>query len=166
MIKEWQGITPEISEDAFVAETAIIIGKVKIESKASIWFGAVLRGDIEDIVIKEGANIQDNCVIHTSPNLPVVVGENTTVGHLAMLHGCKIGKNCLIGMSAVILDGAVVPDNTIVAAGAVVPPGKKLESGIIWAGNPAKPLREIRPEEIEMIKKNAAHYIELANSYN
>ncbi len=165
MIADYKNHSPKIDKTAFVAKNATIIGKVELKENSSVWYGVVLRGDIEPIIIGKNSNIQDNSVCHTSPNLPVIVGENVTVGHNVTLHACKIGNNCLIGMNAVILDGVEIPDNVIVGAGSVVPPNKKLEPNSLYMGIPAKKVKELTKEDIEKVIKNAVHYIELSEEH-
>lgn len=139
--------TPQVDETAYVAHGAILLGAVKIGAKANVWPGAILRADIEEIVIGEGSSIQDGVCIHLADDLPTVVGKYVTVGHRAMLHGCKIGDGCLIGMSSTILDGAEIGPGSIVAAGAVVPPRMKVPAGSMVVGCPAKIKKELTPEE-------------------
>ncbi|MDA3793379.1 MAG: gamma carbonic anhydrase family protein [Elusimicrobia bacterium] len=162
MKKDYRAATPDIAKNTYIARSAAIIGRVKISEKSSIWPGAVIRGDIEQIEIKESSNIQDGVLIHTSPDFPVIIEKNVTVGHGAVLHGCKIKSNVLIGMGAILLDGAVVEEETIVAAGSLVPEGKILQSGWLYMGSPAVKKREINDTQKEMIIKRAQEYIELA----
>ncbi|MBN1624790.1 MAG: gamma carbonic anhydrase family protein [Clostridia bacterium] len=161
----YKGIYPKIHESAYVAPSADVIGAVYIEEDCSIWHNAVLRGDVDDIIIRKGANIQDGCILHCSHKMKTTVGEGTTVGHNAVLHSCTIGKNSLIGMGAVILDGAVIGDNCLVAAGALVTPGTNVPDGVMVMGSPAKVKRELVEEEIKGIRENAKEYIALKNEY-
>jgi len=161
MIKGIKGIEPNIHEDAFVADTAAVIGNVNIGKGSSIWYGAVLRGDIENITIGEFTNVQDNSVIHTETGIPTKVGNYTVIGHNAIVHGCTIGNNCLIGMGAIILNRAVIGDNCIIGAGALVPEGKVIPPNSLVLGVPGKVVREVTDEEIESIKRNAMRYNEL-----
>ncbi len=171
LIKELRGFTPEIGEDVFLAETAVVIGDVKIAKGASIWYNAVLRGDVNSITIGEGSNIQDGVVIHTlytgsrTPS-QTHIGRNVSVGHNAIIHGGIIEDDCLIGMGATILDNAVVGSGSIVAAGALVLSGAKLEPNSLYAGVPAKRIREIAPEQREeVIKRTARDYHLYASWY-
>lgn len=152
---------PIIHPETFVADKAVIIGRVVLKKGASVWYNAVLRADFADIVIGEYSNIQDNCVIHVDYDTPTVLGNYVTVGHGAILHACKIGDNTLIGMGAVVLDRAVIPGNCLVAAGALVPPGKAFPEGTLILGNPAKVARSLTPEEIQHLREHALSYHEL-----
>ncbi len=163
MIKSFQHFTPEIHSSAWIAENATIIGEVVIAAECSIWYNAVLRGDVGAISIGEGSNIQDGAMVHCTKNRSkTIIGERVVVGHHAILHGCQIENEVLIGMGAIILDEVVIPSQTIIAAGALVPENKKLISGYVYAGVPAKQLREIRPEELTHISVVAERYKELA----
>jgi len=161
MIRDLKGIKPEIHEDAFIAETASIIGNVIIGKGSSVWYGAVIRGDIEKITIGEFTNIQDNSVVHTETGIPTEIGNYTVVGHNAIVHGCTIGNNCLIGMGAIVLNKAVIGDNCIIGAGALVPEGKVIPPNSLVLGVPGKVVRQVTDEEIESIRKNALRYNEL-----
>ncbi len=161
----YKGIYPKVHETAYVAPSADVIGAVYLEEDCSVWPNAVLRGDIDDIIIRKGSNIQDGCILHCSHDMKTTVGEGTTVGHNAVLHSCTIGKNSLIGMGAVILDGAVIGDNCLVAAGSLVTPGMNIPDGSMVMGSPAKIKRELREEEIKGIRENALEYIALKNEY-
>lgn len=153
-----------IDSETFVAEKATIIGRVILKKGASIWHNAVLRADIADIVVGQYSNIQDNCVVHVDYDTPTIIGDYVTVGHGAILHGCKIGNNSLIGMGAVILDRAIIPNNCLVAAGALVPPGKTFLEGSLILGNPAKVARPLTSEEIKHLAEHARGYYELWKS--
>ncbi len=150
-----------IHPGSFIADKAVLIGRVIIKKGASIWYNAVLRADIADIVIGEYSNIQDNCVVHVDYDTPTIVGDYVTVGHGAILHACKIGNNTLIGMGAVVLDRAIIPDNCLVAAGSLVPPGKTFPEGTLILGNPARVARTLSPEEIKHLRQNALSYYDL-----
>lgn len=145
-----------------IFEGSKIIGNVKINAESSVWFNAVLRGDIESISIGKYSNVQDNCVIHSSKNYPVNLGDYVSVGHAAVLHGCEIGDNCLIGMNSTVLNGAKIGKNSIVGAGAVVTEGKVFEEGSLILGIPAKAIKKLTKEQIENIKDNAIRYVKLA----
>ena len=147
LIKTLNKVTPKIGKDCFLAETATLIGDVVIGNKCSIWYGAVLRGDVHYIKIGNNTNVQDNAVIHTTyKKSPTNIGNNVTIAHGAIIHGCTLQDNCMIGMNAVILDNAVVESNSIVAAGSVVTKGTVVESGSVYAGVPAKKVKDISPE--------------------
>ncbi|MEW6041965.1 MAG: gamma carbonic anhydrase family protein [Elusimicrobiota bacterium] len=160
MIKEFLGIKPRIDSTAYIYETAEIIGKVKIGKNASVWPGAVLRGDWEEIILAENSNIQDNVVVHTNTGSPTTIGKDVTIGHGAILHGCTIGNNCLIGMGAILLDKCVVEDNTVIGAGAIITEKKVIPAGSLALGAPAKVIRKLTQEEIFQIKEAAQHYID------
>lgn len=145
-------------------EGSKIIGNVKIDAESSIWYNAVLRGDIESITIGKYSNVQDNCVVHSSKNYPVELGDHVTVGHAAVLHGCKIEDNCLIGMNATVLNGAKIMKNCIVGAGALVTERKEFEEGSLILGTPAKAVRKLTDEEIKDIKDHAVRYAQLAKN--
>lgn len=165
MIKNFKDKKPKIDDDSFIAENASLIGDIHIEKGASIWYGAVLRGDIENISIGSYSNIQDNATVHTGYGIPTRVGECTVVGHNAIVHGCTIGDNCLIGMGAIILNGAVIGDNCIIAAGALVTERKVVPSNSFVLGLPGKIIRQVTEEEIRSIKNNAMEYNKLYKSY-
>ncbi|MBC7343249.1 MAG: gamma carbonic anhydrase family protein [Clostridia bacterium] len=163
LIREINGKKPQISPEALVLEGAVIAGDVKIARRANIWYNAVLRGDLAPISIGEETSIQDNVVIHADRGQEVVVGDQVTIGHGAVLHGCKIGNRVIIGMNAVVLDGAVVGDGSIVGANSLVKRGQQIPPGSIAVGSPAKVLRQVTPEETEGILRGVADYQELHN---
>ncbi|PHS36240.1 MAG: gamma carbonic anhydrase family protein [Alkaliphilus sp.] len=165
MIKSWREVTPEIDNSCFIAETADIIGDVKIGKNSNIWYGAVIRGDDKNIIIGENTNIQDNAVVHISNILPTIIGDNITVGHSAIIHACKIGDNTLIGMGSIILNGAEIGKNTIIGAGTMVPPGKKIPEGVLAFGSPVKIIRDLSDDEIMSITKSAKDYVGFANEH-
>lgn len=166
MIQKFKKFKPEIHENCFIAGNADIIGKVKIEEEASIWFGVVLRGDLNKIHIGKGSNIQDNSTVHVDTDGPgTTVGEYVSVGHNSVLHGCSIGNHSLVGMGSIILEGAVIGEETIVGAGSLVTSNKVIPSGVLCMGSPAKVIRELTEEEKKGLRKNAQEYIELANEY-
>jgi carbonic anhydrase/acetyltransferase-like protein (isoleucine patch superfamily) len=166
MVKPYKGIYPKIGKRVFIAENATVIGDVEIGSDSSIWFGAILRGDVNYIRVGECTSIQDGTVVHvTNQTHPTVIGSYVTVGHSVKLHGCTIEDNCLIGIGAIILDGAVIGENSIVAAGTLVPPNKKFPPGSLIMGFPASVKRELTEEEIEGLKKHALRYVEYKNQY-
>jgi carbonic anhydrase/acetyltransferase-like protein (isoleucine patch superfamily) len=156
---------PQIHESAWVAESAQVMGRVQLDQDASIWFGAVLRGDNEPIHIGQGSNIQDGSVLHSDIGQPMTVGPYVTVGHQAMLHGCTIGEGSLIGIGAIILNGARIGKNCLVGAGALVTEGKEFADGSMILGSPAKVVRQLTPEQIEGLRASARHYIHNAQRY-
>lgn len=147
-----------------IFEGAIVTKNVEIDEKSSVWFNAVLRGDIEPIKVGKSSNVQDNCVLHSSADHPLEVGDFVSVGHSAVLHGCKVEENSLIGMNATVLNGAVIKKNSIVGAGALVTEGREFPEGSLILGVPAKAVRKLSEEEIAGIKDNAVHYVEMAGS--
>ena len=166
MILEFEGKKPKIGKDVFVADTARVIGEVELGDEASIWYGAILRGDIGKIVVGKRSNVQDNSILHiTPPNYPVIIGDDVTVGHGVILHGCKIGSRSLIGMGAIVLDGVEIGEESIVAAGAVVPPGKKFPPRSLIMGVPAKVVREITDDDVKAILENAEEYVNLGKRH-
>jgi carbonic anhydrase/acetyltransferase-like protein (isoleucine patch superfamily) len=159
LVRSVRGFAPKIGKNCFLAETAVIIGDVIIGDDCSIWYGAVLRGDVNSIKVGSRVNIQDGAVLHTLYERSIVeIGDDVSVGHNAIIHGAKIGNNVLVGMGAILLDNAVIPDNTIIAAGALILSNAVLEPGI-WAGVPAKLVKPVTEESIRMISKNAKGYL-------
>ena len=150
--------TPRIDPSAYLAPGAVVIGDVVIRAGVSIWFNAVIRGDVEPIVIREGSNIQDGTVVHTDPGYPCDVGENVTVGHSAILHGCRIKPGVTIGMGATVLTGAVVGESALVAAHALVLEGAEIAPRTLIAGVPAKPRRILSDNEIARLLENTERY--------
>ncbi|WP_026475755.1 gamma carbonic anhydrase family protein [Alkaliphilus transvaalensis] len=165
MLKKLKNKKPVVDESCFIAETADLIGEISIGANSSIWYKAVLRGDVNSITIGENTNIQDNTVIHVSDVDPTIIGNNVTVGHSCIIHGTKIGNNALIGMGAIVLDGAEIGENTIIGAGSLVPQGKKIPSGVLALGSPAKVIRDLTDEEIEKLKISAEHYVEMGRDH-
>lgn len=165
MIKEYEGNKPLVDDDAYVAESADLIGKIEVGKEGSIWYNAVLRGDIEAIILGAYSNVQDGSTLHTSEGNPVKIGEYVTVGHNVILHGCEIKDHALIGMGSIVLDGAVIESNVLLGAGSLVPPGKIIPSGSLALGSPAKVVRSLTQEEIEHIHANALEYIELGKNH-
>lgn len=157
---------PTVHETAFIASNAAVIGDVRIGAQANIWFGCTIRGDVNDITIGARTNIQDNSVIHVTRNVQgTYIGDEVTVGHAAVLHACTIGNQAFIGMQACILDEAVVEDRAMVAAGALVTPGKVVKTGQLWAGRPARYMRDLTPEELNFLAISADNYVRLAAEY-
>lgn len=166
IILPYKGKLPKIAEDAFVAPNAVIIGDVEIASKANIWFGCVVRGDVHHIRIGEGTNIQDGTVIHVNRNNgPTIIGKYVTVGHQALLHACHLNDYSFIGMGAKVIDYAVVESHAMVAAGALISPKKIVKSHQLWAGVPAKFFRDMTQAEIDYIQISADNYIKLAGEH-
>jgi carbonic anhydrase/acetyltransferase-like protein (isoleucine patch superfamily) len=165
MIYDLEKNVPEISADSWVAPNAIIIGKVKLEKNSSIWFNAVLRGDIEKIVIGENSNIQDGSVLHTDPGCPLTVGKGVTVGHMVMLHGCEISDDTLIGIGSTILNKAKIGKNCIIGANTLVTENKTIPDNSLVLGSPGKVIRKVTDEEIKVIRENAKHYVKNSKRY-
>ena len=158
------GVAPELPEDGdvWVAPGAALIGRVRLERGASVWFNAVLRGDNEPIVVGRGSNVQDGCVCHTDMGFPLSIGPDCTVGHMAILHGCTIGAGSLVGMGATVLNGARIGSGVLVGAGALVTEGKELPDGTLVVGRPAKVVRELTATEREGLLESARRYAENA----
>ena len=165
MIYDLEKNVPEISSDSWVAPNAIIIGKVKLEKNSSIWFNAVLRGDIEKIVIGENSNIQDGSVLHTDPGCPLTVGKGVTVGHMVMLHGCEISDDTLIGIGSTILNKAKIGKNCIIGANTLVTENKVIPDNSLVLGSPGKVIRKVTDDEIKVICENAKHYVKNSKRY-
>jgi len=172
LILPFGGKVPRIAPDAFIADNATIIGDVTIGAGSSVWFGCVLRGDTNFIRVGSRTNLQDGTVVHVArtedgpgQGQGVAIGDNVLIGHMAMIHACTIGNGALIGMTACILDEAVVEDGAMVAAGSLVAPRKVVKSGELWAGRPAKLIRQMSPEEILYLTSGVDHYCELAQEY-
>ena len=165
IVKEFKGKKPQIGENVFVAENAALIGDVTVGNDCSIWYGAVLRGDVGSITLGDRVNVQECAVLHSTTDVSVVkIGNDVTVGHNAIVHGAVIGDNVLVGMGAVVLDNAVVPSGTVIAAGAVVLANSVLEPGI-YAGVPAKKVKDGSEAITKMIHDNAMEYAELIQEY-
>jgi len=166
VLRPYKGIFPDIHPTVYLSENVYVIGDVRIGEDSSVWFGSVIRGDVNYVRIGKRTNVQDNCVVHvTHDTYPTVVGDNVTVGHGVVLHGCRIGNNVLVGMRAVIMDGVEIEDYVLVGAGALVPPGKRIPSGVLVAGLPAKIVRELREEEVKLIEESADNYVSYKNEY-
>ncbi|MCG8427374.1 MAG: gamma carbonic anhydrase family protein [Chromatiales bacterium] len=172
-IRTFDGNTPKIAADAWVDESAVVIGDVEIGAGSSIWPLTVVRGDIHQIRIGERTNIQDASVLHVTHasdfnpgGFPLLIGDDVTVGHKVMLHGCEIQHHCLIGMGAIVMDGVVIEPYTIIAAGSLVPGGKVLESGYLWRGSPAKKVRELTAQERDYLEYVAANYVKLGAQHS
>ncbi|MBF0263693.1 MAG: gamma carbonic anhydrase family protein [Gammaproteobacteria bacterium] len=172
-LRKFKQYQPQVDHSAFVDPSAQVIGQVIIGKDSSIWPNVTIRGDVNNISIGEQSNIQDNSVLHvTSPypgspenGYPLKMGDRVTIGHQVILHGCKIGNLCLIGMGSCVLDGAVIEDNVLIAAGSLVAQNKRVKSGYLWMGRPAKPIRELTDEELNWLKISADHYVELKDQY-
>lgn len=153
---------PQIDSTAYITDSASVIGKVRLDANASVWFGVTIRGDNELIVIGEGSNVQENCVLHTDMGCPMVIGKHVTVGHQAMLHGCSIGDGTLVGIQAVIMNNAKIGKNCLIGAGALVTEGKEFPDNSVIYGRPAKVVRTLLPEEADKLAAVSEEYIKRA----
>lgn len=156
---------PQVAQNTFIAPNASIIGDVEIGPESSVWFGAVVRGDFSKITIGKRSNIQDLSLIHVTEGMPVVVGDDVTVGHRAILHSCKIGNRILIGMGAILMDGVVVEENSIVAAGSLLIEGTIVPAGKLILGRPGKVVRDLKEDELKWLTDSSLHYAECAKEY-
>ncbi len=161
----YKGLTPKCGNRCFVASSCDLIGNVELKDDANLWFGVVARGDMEKIVVGIGTNIQDLTMLHVDSNLPLTIGDYVSVGHKAVLHACTVEDHCLIGIGSVILDGAIISNNSVVSAGSVVPPGKKYPPYSMIRGTPAKAVRELREDEIQLYGNHYKTYIRLKDEY-
>lgn len=165
MVISYKHYKPSIGKNVYISENSTIIGRCFIGENCSIWYNSVVRADDNEIIVGRGTNIQDGCVVHCANAYKTIIGENVTVGHNVILHGCTIGNNCLIGMGSAILDGAVIGDNVIVGANSLITSGKKIPSGVLVMGSPAKVVRKLTSEEIEEIRHSAEGYIMFSKEY-
>lgn len=164
-IETFLGLTPKIDENAFIAKSAAIIGAVEIGEDCSIWHHTTIRGDANYIKIGKGTNIQDNSVVHIdSAQFPTIIGDYVTIGHSAIIHACTLETHSFIGMGSIIMDGSIVSSYSMVAAGALVTPGKMIPRGELWAGSPAKKMRNLTTKEFKMIEISAHRYIEVGKA--
>ena len=171
-IRAYLNHVPQLGERVYVDEAAVVIGKVSLADEVSIWCGAVVRGDVNTIQIGKRSNVQDGSVLHVtggSANHPVgsplIIGEDVTIGHHVTLHGCTIGNRVLVGMGAIVLDDVVIEDEVIIGAGSLVPPRKRLQSGLMYMGSPAKAVRELTEAEKAFLRQSAQNYVATAAAY-
>ncbi|ETR75686.1 acetyltransferase [Afipia sp. P52-10] len=166
-IYELDGQAPDLPSDGryWVADSAVLIGKVRLKPDASVWFGSVLRGDNEWIEIGEGSNVQENTVCHTDPGKPLIVGKNCTIGHNVILHGCTIADGCLIGMGAIVMNGAKLASGCVVGAGAIVTEDKEFPENSLIIGAPAKAVRTLTPEQVAQLTRGAPRYVANAKRF-
>jgi len=166
IILPYRDVAPRIAPDAFVAPGAAVIGDVEIGARSSVWFGCVLRGDVNYVRIGARTNLQDGTVVHVASDGPAtIIGDDVTVGHGAVIHACSLENGCFVGIRATVMDGAVVESGAMVAAGALVTPDKRVPAGELWAGAPARKVRELGEEEFAAYAAIAAHYVNLAREY-
>ena len=159
------GVRPQVAESAWIADSAQVMGRVDLAADVSVWFGAVLRGDTEEMRVGRGSNIQDGSVLHSDVGKPLTVGDNVTVGHQVMLHGCTIGDDSLIGIGAVVLNGARIGKGCLVGARALVTEGKEFPDGSMILGSPAKVVRALSPGELAGLRSSASHYVDNARRF-
>jgi len=171
-IRPHGGIWPKIGERAYVDPQACVIGRVTLGDDASVWPMAVLRGDVHTIEVGARTSVQDGAVLHVTHDgpykpggYPLVIGEDVTIGHRAMLHGCQVGNRCLIGMGAIVLDGVEIEDDVMIGAGALIAPRTRVTSRTLWLGSPARKARNLSAAELESLKYSAAHYVRVKNGY-
>jgi len=171
-LRPYRGRLPQLAARVYVDEAAVVIGDVVLGEDSSVWPCAVVRGDVSPIRIGARSSVQDGVVLHVTHDGPytpggrgLAIGDDVTIGHGAVLHACTVGNACLIGMGATVLDGVVIEDEVMVAAGALVPPGKRLPSRTLWAGNPARQLRELNDEQVEQLYYSARNYVKVKNDY-
>lgn len=171
-LRSFNGVLPLLEDGVFVDPSAVVIGNVSLAANVSIWPCVVIRGDVNAITIGEETNIQDGAVLHVThrsasnpEGYPLNIGKGVTVGHKVVLHGCTIGDLCLIGIGAIIMDGAIIEDRVMVGAGALVPPGKRLESGYLYVGSPARPSRPLKQEEIAYLSYSKDGYVRLKSQH-
>lgn len=171
-IRSYKGITPKTGEKCYIDESSILIGDIEVGENSSIWPLVAARGDVNIIRIGKRTNIQDGSILHVTrfseqnpEGYPLIIGDDVTVGHKCMLHGCNIGNRVLVGMGAIVMDGAVVEDDVFIGAGTLVPPNKTLKSGCLYMGNPMKQVRLLKDSESAFLKKSALNYVILKDEY-
>ncbi|MGQ9495525.1 MAG: gamma carbonic anhydrase family protein [Thermoanaerobaculaceae bacterium] len=164
-VRAYRNLRPTFGKRVFLASTAVVVGDVELGDDVNVWYGAVIRGDLAKVQVGIRTNIQDNVVVHVDSDAPTIVGADVTVGHGAILHGCRVEDGVLIGMHATVLTGAVVGRGALVAAGALVPPGMEVPPGMLVAGVPARVVRSVREEEARQIEAGLRHYLELKSRY-
>ncbi|ALO40560.1 gamma carbonic anhydrase family protein [Pseudoalteromonas phenolica] len=172
MIRSYKGIYPKLEKSVYVDESAVLVGDITLGEDSSVWPLVAARGDVNYIQIGERTNIQDGSVLHLTrksannpEGYPLIIGDDVTVGHKVMLHGCKLGNRILVGMGAIVMDNAIVEDDVIIGGGALVPPNKKLESGYLYVGSPVKQARPLTDSELAFLKISALNYVELKDDY-
>ncbi|MCK7630925.1 gamma carbonic anhydrase family protein [Shewanella sp. JNE10-2] len=171
-LRTYQGIHPQLGNNVYVDEASVLVGDIALDTDASIWPMVAARGDVNHIRIGKRSNVQDGSILHVTRKSsarpdghPLIIGDDVTIGHKAMLHGCKVGNRVLVGMGAIILDGAILEDDVILGAGSLVPPGKVLQSGYLYVGSPVKQARPLTPAEIAFLPESADNYVRLKNEY-
>lgn len=171
-LRTYQGIHPQLGNNVYVDEASVLVGDIALDTDASIWPMVAARGDVNHIRIGKRSNVQDGSILHVTRKSasrpeghPLLIGDDVTIGHKAMLHGCKVGNRVLVGMGAIILDGAILEDDVILGAGSLVPPGKVLQSGYLYVGSPAKQARPLTEAELKFLPESADNYVRLKNEY-
>jgi len=171
-LRSYKGVLPIVGKNAYIDNSAVLVGDITLADDVSIWPLVAARGDVNTITIGARTNIQDGTVLHVTrksshnPNgNPLLIGDDVTVGHQCMLHGCQLGNRILVGMGAIIMDGAIIEDDVFIGAGSLVPPNKTLKSGYLYVGNPVKQVRVLKESEAEFLKVSALNYVELKNDY-
>jgi carbonic anhydrase/acetyltransferase-like protein (isoleucine patch superfamily) len=157
---------PELGEGVWIADNATVLGSVKLGRKVSVWFGAVLRGDNDPIVVGDGSNIQDGSILHTDDGVPLTIGENVTVGHMAVLHGCTVGDGSLVGINAVVLNGAVIGKSCLIGANCLIPENKVIPDRSLVVGTPGRIIRQLSDEEVAGLQRSAENYMENAARFS
>ncbi|KXF81192.1 gamma carbonic anhydrase family protein [Enterovibrio coralii] len=172
VLRSYKGIYPEVGERVYIDPTSVLVGDITLGNDVSIWPLVAARGDVNHIRIGDRSNVQDGSVLHVThknkenpEGYPLIIGEDVTVGHKVMLHGCTVGNKVLVGMGAIVLDGAIIEDEVMVGAGSLVPPGKRLESGYLYVGSPVKQARPLKEEERAFLQKSSDNYVATKNDY-
>lgn len=171
-LRSYKGIVPQLKNNVYVDEASVLVGDITLDDDSSVWPLVAARGDVNHIYIGKRTNIQDGSVLHVTrksaslpEGQPLIIGDDVTIGHKAMLHGCKVGNRILVGMGAIILDGAILEDDVILGAGSLVPPNKTLKSGFLYVGSPAKQARPLTEAELAFLPQSADNYVRLKNEY-
>ncbi|GIU11691.1 gamma carbonic anhydrase family protein [Shewanella sp. c952] len=171
-LRSYKGIVPQLKNNVYVDEACVLVGDITLDDDSSVWPLVAARGDVNHIYIGKRTNIQDGSVLHVTrksaslpEGQPLIIGDDVTIGHKAMLHGCKVGNRILVGMGAIILDGAILEDDVILGAGSLVPPNKTLKSGFLYVGSPAKQARPLTEAELAFLPQSADNYVRLKNEY-
>ncbi|MGL4475609.1 MAG: gamma carbonic anhydrase family protein [Shewanella sp.] len=171
-LRPYKGVSPHFSDSVYIDSSAVLVGDIRLDDDASIWPLVAARGDVNHIRIGKRSNVQDGSVLHVTrksehnpDGFPLIIGDDVTIGHKAMLHGCTLGNRILVGMGAIILDGVIIEDDVMLAAGALVPPNKTLKSGFLYVGSPAQAARPLKDSEMQFLAQSAANYVRLKNEY-